>query len=82
MRVPDVYRPRTPVRSLRPKPRISYLVAVVSVAVEDFFFFFIFFLVAVSVLVEVSCAKTTVPESRESPRAAIMIFFIFSDISL
>ena len=43
-----------------------------------FFDFFVLFIELVSVLpVEVFCAKTTVPESSERPRAAIMIFFIF-----
>jgi hypothetical protein len=41
--------------------------------------FFVLFIVLVSVpvlLVDVFCARTTVPDSMERPRAAIMIFFI------
>jgi hypothetical protein len=71
---------------LRPKPRNlkNYLVAVVSLAVLfvlllDFLFLWCF--VDVVSVVAVFCAKTTVPDSNERPRAAIMIFFIF-DISL
>jgi hypothetical protein len=44
------------------------------------FFFLLFIVLLVSVLpVEVFWANTTVPESNDRPRAAIMIFFI--DIS-
>jgi hypothetical protein len=42
-----------------------------------FLLFLVLFIVFVSVLpVEVFCANTTLPESNERPRAAIMIFFI------
>jgi hypothetical protein len=67
--------------------QLSYLpvlVVLLIVSLEPLVFFFfldflVLFMVLVSVpwlLVEVFWAKTTVPESSERPRAAIMIFFI------
>jgi hypothetical protein len=74
----------TLIEIVRPVPRNlkkSYLVAVVSLLVFVCLDFFDLCFDELSVVDAVFCAKTTVPESSESPRAAIMIFFIF-DISL
>jgi hypothetical protein len=62
--------------------RAYFVVEVVSVVEDVLFFVFLCFafLVVVSVLA-VFCANTTEPDKRESPRAAIMIFFI-TNISL
>jgi len=61
------------------------LVVLLMVSAEPFLCFLDFLLCVVlsvlEVLLDVFCAKTALTGKSERPRAAIMIFFIFGDIS-